>query len=145
MSQHHFILKATWNGGLHGEGMIESGSLSSVISVPKEFNGPGTGTNPEEMLLGSAATCYLITLAAMLERRSIPVASLTLETEGILSKTGGLHFEKIIHRPHIQLASNCTEEQALKAHDLPRRAEDSCMISRAIRGNVEITVESTIT
>ncbi len=35
------------------------------------MDGPGVGTNPDEMLLGAAATCYIITLAAMLERSNI--------------------------------------------------------------------------
>jgi peroxiredoxin-like protein len=32
------------------------------ISIPKEMNGPGIGTNPDEMLLGAASTCYIIYL-----------------------------------------------------------------------------------
>ena len=42
------------------------------------MDGPGIGTNPDEMLLGAAATCYMITLAAMLERSQIE-ATATLE------------------------------------------------------------------
>ena len=42
------------------------------------MDGPGIGTNPDEMLLGAAATCYIITLAAMLERSGISHEGLEL-------------------------------------------------------------------
>ena len=79
--KHPFHLKAVWNGGRNSEGHIEAGGLRTVISIPQEMGGPGTGTNPDEMLLGAASTCYLITLAAMLERSDIVPQELTLESE----------------------------------------------------------------
>lgn len=144
MSTYHFHLNGEWRGGLHGEGEIEAGSLKSSISVPKEFRGPGIGTNPEEMLIGSAATCYIITLASRLEKNNISVSHLSIQTEGVLTKVGGLHFTDIIHRPKVLLVSTSTEEDVKKATALSFEAEESCMISKAMRGNVEFTVEPTI-
>jgi Predicted redox protein, regulator of disulfide bond formation len=52
-------------------GEIASGQLQTKVSIPPEMDGPGIGTNPDEMLLGAAATCYIITLAAMFERAKL--------------------------------------------------------------------------
>jgi peroxiredoxin-like protein len=145
MSTIHFHLQAKWSGGRNGEGYIESGNLATRVSAPKELDGPGIGTNPEEMLIGAAATCYIITLAAVLEKRELPLVELTLKSEGVLSKEGGLHFTKLIHRPHIVLRQGTTEEQIKTAQLATERAEHACMISKALRGNVEISVEPTIT
>lgn len=71
MADHHFYLKANWPGNRNDVGTIESGNLITSISIPKEMDGPGEGTNPDEMLLGAAATCYIITLAAMMERSGL--------------------------------------------------------------------------
>src|SRR5690625_5475142 len=70
MTQHHFHLQANWPGGRNSSGYIDAGELKTKISIPPEMDGPGIGTNPDEMLLGAAATCYVITLAAMIERAS---------------------------------------------------------------------------
>ncbi|MGE8206667.1 OsmC family protein [Heyndrickxia sp. NPDC080065] len=142
MEEHHFHLKANWPGGRNSVGVIDAGKLKTEISIPIEMDGPGVGTNPDEMLLGAAATCYIITLAAMLERRQIPVVSLTQESEGIVEVIKGvITYKKIIHRPKVVLYKVCTNEQVVKVEQLAERAEKSCMISRAIQGNVEIGLE----
>jgi len=145
MTQHSFHLKANWTGGRLGSGSIEIGNLSSTISVPVELGGPGVGTNPEDMLIGAASTCYLITLASVLANRKLVVTSLTLASEGVVSEVGGLHFEKIIHRPTIVLGEGATEQEIDTAQKAAERAEHACMISKALRGNVEVSVEATVT
>ncbi|MDI3257698.1 MAG: OsmC family protein [Kyrpidia sp.] len=141
MGEHRFVLSARWRGGRNGKGEIAVGNLRSAVSAPAQLDGPGEGTNPEEMLTGAAATCYLITLAAVLERRELPVADLALTTEGVVNTEGGLRFEKIIHRPLIGLRAGATAEQVEGARQAAHRAEQACMISRAVRGNVEVLVE----
>ena len=77
MAEHYFHLKANCPGLRNDIGTIDAGQLKTQISIPKEMNGPGIGTNPDEMLLGAASTCYIITLAAMLERSKIEKEDLT--------------------------------------------------------------------
>ncbi|MDO7905680.1 OsmC family protein [Paenibacillus sp. JX-17] len=143
--KHPFLLQAVWNGGRNSEGQIEAGQLRTRISIPKEMGGPGTGTNPDEMLLGAAATCYIITLAAMLERSGISAESLTLESEGIVDVTNNIFtYESIKHKPLIVLPADAPEEILTKAELLAHKAESSCMISRAIAGNVALASEPKI-
>ncbi|MCM3172634.1 OsmC family protein [Paenibacillus sp. MER 99-2] len=143
--KHPFHLKAVWNGGRNSEGHIDAGGLKSVISIPQEMGGPGTGTNPDEMLLGAAATCYVITLAAMLERSDITPYELTLESEATVDVTNNIFtYERIVHRPKIVLQADATESDEVKAERLAYKAEESCMISRAVAGNVIIETEPVI-
>ncbi|MCP3780582.1 OsmC family protein [Paenibacillus sp. MZ03-122A] len=143
--EHTFLLKADWNGGRNSDGYIEAGQLRTAISIPAEMGGPGVGTNPDEMLLGAAATCYLITLAAMMERASLPVASLALESEGIVDVTNNIFtYRRIVHRPQVQLAADATESQIEQALRLAEQAETSCMISRAVAGNVALSTEPVV-
>ncbi|MFF2289879.1 OsmC family protein [Peribacillus butanolivorans] len=145
MTIHHFHLSAEWPGGRNDIGTIQSGNLQTQISVPTEMEGPGIGTNPDEMLLGAASTCYIITFAAMLERSKIEKVSLTMQSEALVDVTNGVFtYKKIIHRPTLVLASITSEKEAEKARKLAVKAESSCMISRAIKGNVEVELNATI-
>src|SRR3954464_7934403 len=119
MAVHHFHLKANWPGLRNGVGEIEAGNLITKISIPPEMNGPGVGTNPDEMLLGAAATCYIITLAAMMERSGLEKVSLTMESEGIVDVTNGVFtYKRIIHHPTIHLKMDASERDKRLAQRL---------------------------
>ena len=142
MAEHHFILEADWPGLRNDVGEIHTKNLNTRISIPEEMDGPGIGTNPDEMLLGAAATCYIITLAAMMERSHLEKKSLTLQSEGIVDVTNGVFtYKKIIHRPSIILKEDATDDDIQLARKLAQKAESSCMISRAIKGNVEMELD----
>lgn len=142
MAEHLFHLKANWPGLRNDIGQIETSNLKTEVSIPIEMDGPGVGTNPDEMLLGAAATCYIITLAAMMERSGVEKKSLTMESIGVVDYTNGVvTYKKIIHKPEIVLAE---AEKRNVVERLVMKAETSCMISRALRGNVEVTVDALI-
>lgn len=143
--KHIFKLEGKWNGGRNSEGTIEAGNLKTQISIPEGMGGPGVGTNPDEMLLGAAATCYLITLAAMLERSGLETESLTQSSEAVVDVTNHIFtYEQIIHRPQIVLKRGSGEQEVEKAILLAHKAESSCMISRAVAGNVKLGTEPDI-
>lgn len=142
MTEHLFHLKANWPGDRNDVGEIQSGNLRTNISIPKEMDGPGIGTNPDEMLLGAAATCYIITLAAMMERSKVKKESLEMDSTAIVDVTNGVFtYKKIIHNPRIILTQ---EKDRALTEKLAVKAEKSCMISKALQGNVEIDVEYSI-
>lgn len=145
MTYQHFYLSAEWPGGRNSSGYIEAGNLQTKISIPPEMDGPGIGTNPDEMLLGAASTCYVITLAAMIERAELPLEEMALDSEGIVDVSNGVFtYKKIIHRPKVRLKQEADNKQHKLLQRLVERAEANCMISRAIKGNVEVSVEADI-
>jgi peroxiredoxin-like protein len=145
LAEHHFHLKANWPGGRNDVGEISAGNLVTKVSIPPEMDGPGVGTNPDEMLLSAAATCYIITLAAMMERSKLEKISLTMDSEGIVDVTNGvITYKKIIHRPRVILKEDASDRDVQLAQKLAEKAESSCMISRAIKGNVEVELDATI-
>ncbi len=145
MALHSFHLKADWPGLRNDVGDIEVGNLKTRISIPPEMDGPGIGTNPDEMLLGAAATCYIITLAAMMERSKLEKQSLTMESEGIVEvEKGVITYKRIIHKPQVVLKADASDKEMALAQKLAEKAESSCMITRAIKGNVEIELQADI-
>lgn len=144
MAEHHFHLTANWPGLRNDVGTIETLNLKTDVSIPPEMNGPGIGTNPDEMLLGAAATCYIITLAAMLERSGVEKKALTMESIGVVDYTNGVvTYKTIIHKPVIILAEGMAGKRNI-VERLTFKAETSCMISRALQGNVDVKVEPII-
>ncbi|RFU66341.1 OsmC family peroxiredoxin [Peribacillus saganii] len=145
MALHHFHLTANWPGLRNDVGEINTGNLQTKVSIPLEMDGPGIGTNPDEMLLGAAATCYIITLAAMMERSKLKKKDLVLCSEGIVELSNGvITYRKIIHRPKIVLLHNAMDRDIRLARRLSEKAEESCMISRALKGNVIIEINPSI-
>ncbi|TDL35254.1 SACOL1771 family peroxiredoxin [Jeotgalibacillus sp. S-D1] len=145
MAVHSFILKADWPGGRNSVGSIKTANLQTKISIPPEMDGPGIGTNPDEMLLGAAATCYIITLAAKLERARIETEKMGLESEGIVEVINGvITYKEIIHRPIIHVMKDSDEKEKERILRYIYQSEESCMISRALKGNVAIKVAPVI-
>src|SRR5699024_4912487 len=119
--------------------------LKTKISIPPEMDGPGIGTNPPEMLLGAASTCYVITLAAMIERAELPLEEMALDSEGIVDVSNGVFtYQELLHRPEVSLKQQAVNKQHKLLQHHVERAEANCMISRAMKGNVEVSVEADI-
>ena len=136
--EHIFKYQTHWNGGRNAHGEIVCGNLNTLISIPKEMDGPGIGTNPDELLLSAAASCFIISLAAMLERSNIK-AQLSLQSEGIVHVENNIFTYKAIkHFVEIYL-EEYTESHIRIANRLTKKAEESCMITRALKGNVEVS------
>ena len=143
MTLHTFKVDLDWPGGRNAVGDLKAERLQTQISIPPEMEGPGIGTNPDEMLLGAAATCYLITLAAMLERSDID-AKLDLTSEGFVDVTNGVFTYKEIHHHIVITLKDQTERAVRLSERYALKAEETCMISKALKGNVNIQVHLTI-
>lgn len=143
IKKHFFEYQAAWTGGRNEVGQIHTENLSTAVSIPSSMNGPGVGTNPDELLLSAAATCYLISLATMLERTKIE-AELNLRSKGIVQVENEKYtYQQIVHNIQILMKSPSERNERL-AQRLAYKAEEMCMISKALKGNVEILVNCEI-
>lgn len=137
--EHIFKLQTSWDGGRNDSSSIQCENLITTISIPSGMGGPGIGTNPDELLLSAAASCYIISLAAMLERSNVK-ARLVLQSDGIVQvEKNVFSYKQIIHNIEIFLEEDNDSHKRI-AGRLALKAEETCMISKALRGNVEIKV-----
>jgi len=141
-SSHALSVSLRWEGGQAGAGRLATAGLGEAsVGAPTTLGGSGQGTSPEELLLASAAGCYAITLAGILERMRLPVAGIELRSEADVEAGPPLHLASILHRPLLRLGPGGDAARARRAALL---AEEHCMISRAVRGNVLVRVEAEI-
>nr|WP_263312996.1 SACOL1771 family peroxiredoxin [Mammaliicoccus sp. Marseille-Q6498] len=139
MTTHIFDLKGTWTKGRNASGHITTKNLSTRVSIPEVMEGPEIGTNPDEMLLGAASTCYMISLAAMIERSEIDIERIEIESKGHVEVENEIiTYKKIEHFPIIYIGEEPDEDLKKRLNRLVQKAEESCMITRALAGNVEV-------
>lgn len=130
MDQAKTTLKMEWNGNKSGSGKVEAGYLKTEIAVPQSFGGTGEGTEPKELLVTSAATCFMLTLVSMLEARNLTVESLEMHSEASVSKEEGF---KITHHPAIVLPTGGTEEEIQSVDRTFAAADRNCEVGNMLK------------
>lgn len=147
MPVHEYPVRVEWQGGRDGGGTVKSEHSGTVntLSVPKEFQGPGEGTNPEELLTTAIAGCYSITFGIIAANRKLPVTKLEVDAVGEVEQNGAnFVYRAITIRPTITVAGDATDEHIAQTEDMAHKADNYCIITNAVRGKVEIKVEPSI-
>ena len=137
---------ATWRGNLtDGRGTVSSGTSSRFNDLPVSWNArtdePEGLTSPEELLAAAHASCFSMAFSSNLFK-----AGFTAER---LDVTSTITFDKLdagwtvvssalTVRGRVPGADQAAFQQAAEA------AKDGCPISRALKGNVELSVEATL-
>jgi osmotically inducible protein OsmC len=134
-----------WNGTLmegNGQARAGTGAFSVPVTFPSRI-GEGDGkTTPEEMLAASHAVCYAMGLAATIGRQGGKARTLRVTTTVTADK--GEAGIKIVSS-HIKARVEGLEGiDRSKFDEIAHTAEQRCPISNAIRGSVNITVESQV-
>lgn len=136
----------TWQGDLgEGSGTVSAGTSGMFQDLPVSWSSrtesPGGRTSPEELLAAAHASCYAMALSGELGRAGTPPEHLHVEAE--------VHFDKLdagwtvvssalTVLGHVPGATHDSFTKAAEA------ARDGCPISRALKGNVELSVQATL-
>ena len=139
-----FDRKATsiWDGDLmSGSGTTTfdtSGAAGPLSMAWNQRAGDEPGSSPEELLAAAHATCYSMALSNILAKGGNPPERLEVSSVVTFSTEGGAHVES----SHLTLVGNVPgiDEQAFL--DAANTAKEGCPISKALAGNVEITLDA---
>lgn len=95
-----FHAAAVWTGDATGRGelSIEEGVVSIPIAGSTQLGGAGGAANPEELLLGATAACFINTWAIFLQKLQIEYAQPAVRVIGTLGKdpAGGFRMTAIV-------------------------------------------------
>ena len=133
---------AEWKGGLQtGTGSFTAGdSIGGGYTFKSRFE-DGPGSNPEQLIAAAHAACFSMALSAALERAGTPVESVHTDAAVTLRLVDGVPtITKIAlvtqgRVPGIDEATFVKEADAAKA---------GCVVSRALAGVPEITLEASL-
>jgi osmotically inducible protein OsmC len=136
----------TWQGSLaDGSGSVSAGTSGLFMDLPVSWASrteqPDGRTSPEELLAAAHAACYAMAFSAELGRAGFAPEELHVEAEVTFDKLEGgwtVTASALTVLGHVHGISDAEFDR------LADVAKDGCPISRAIAGNVEVSVEATL-
>jgi osmotically inducible protein OsmC len=135
-----------WNGSLaEGSGLITyvtSGVLSRLpISWASRTSASNGKTSPEELLAAAHASCFSMALSARLAKNGTPADQLDVKAE-VTFEQGEAGWK--IATSRLIVRGNAPGIDAETFARLAEDAKENCPVSKALQGNVEISVEPTL-
>jgi osmotically inducible protein OsmC len=136
----------TWQGDLNqGTGTVSAGSSETFQDLPVSWTArteePDGKTSPEELLAAAHSSCYAMALSGDLGRAGTPPEHLHVEAQVTFEKLEAgwtVVSSALTVLGHVPGATHESFRQAAEG------AKDGCPISRALAGNVELTVDATL-
>jgi peroxiredoxin-like protein len=120
------------NGVVHAEGILPYVSFSA----PPEFLGEPARWTPEHFLVAAVASCFVSTFSGIAEKSRLEFASFELDAEGLLGNEDGIwRFTEMKLRPVVTVLK---KEDCDRAIRLLEKAEESCLIARALQFKVDV-------
>ena len=132
---------AVWEGGLRdGKGTFkgESGAIEAAYSFGTRF-GDAKGSNPEELLAAAEAACYSMALGLGLEHAGTPATRVETQAACTVSPVPGGFKITTMHLVVRAQVPGIDEATFQKAAEDTKKA---CPVSKALMGNVEITLDA---
>lgn len=130
MKEMQFPISMRWRGGRLAR--ADSRDKESLeLATPPEFRGGiGGYWSPEDLLVASAAACFVLTLAAVAERREAPLIDVTASATGHMSRRDDGRFGFTVIEIDAELETVPEGEEAVRA--AAKAAEHRCLISQAL-------------
>ncbi|MFI0901164.1 Ohr family peroxiredoxin [Streptomyces sp. NPDC020983] len=121
-----------------GRARSSDGLLEATLAIPKELGGAGDSTNPEQLLAAGWAACFLGALRRAAAARRIRLTSTTITAAITLTHGDDGEFALSARLdPVLGGVDQATAEELAQA------AHQICPYSKAMRGNVPVTVHAT--
>jgi peroxiredoxin-like protein len=129
-----------WLDGRRGMASAPGGLPDIEVATPPEFGGHAGRWTPEHLFAGAATTCWMTTFLAYAEKSRLEVVAVAASGEAIVERgdDGKVSIPRILLRPRVTVAR---EEDREKADKMIRKAEETCLIARAMRAVVELSPE----
>ena len=136
-----FPVSIRWRGGrLARADATEKESLE--IATPPEFRDGIAGYwSPEDLLVAATASCFALTLAAVAERRGVPLLDVSIGATGHMGRrqNGRLGFTVIELTAAIETLPGDEEAVAVAA----KLAQEHCLVEHALDVPVRVAVDVT--
>ena len=137
---------ATWSGDLlSGRGTVAAATTGVFRDLPTTWASrtgePAGATSPEELLAAAHASCFSMAFSNELAKAGTPPTSVnvTVAVTGDKLETGWTVLSSAITvRAVVPGATNESFQEAAA------KARDGCPISKALKGNVELSVAATL-
>jgi lipoyl-dependent peroxiredoxin len=132
------VASSTGNGR-DGHVRSSDGLLEADLAVPKEMGGPGGATNPEQLFAAGYAACFHSALKGVARRQGVELTDSAVTAEvGIGPDDAGGYGLSVALVVELGGVEQAVADAVVEA------AHRVCPYSNATRGNVEVTLETTV-
>ena len=134
--------RVVWNGDLmSGSGTVSAGSSGLFKDLPVSWSArteaPGGKSSPEELLAAAHASCFAMALSAGLARAGTPPKRLEVGAKVTFDKVGD---NWTVVSSALDVRGEVPGLDAEKFRQAAEGAKDNCPVSRALKGNVNLSV-----
>ena len=136
----------TWNGTLaEGSGTVSAGTSALFtdlsVSWASRTEDPAGRTSPEELLAAAHASCFAMALSGALARAGTPPEHMHVSAEVTFDRVGDAWT---VTRSALDVVGVVPGLDEAGFDEAAQGARDNCPVSRALAGNVELSVHSTV-
>jgi osmotically inducible protein OsmC len=135
---------AVWEGTLkggHGSFTGASGTISGDYTFASRFES-AKGTNPEELLAAAEASCFSMALSMGLEQNGTPPTRIETTAACTVAPATGGGFAITTIALTVRVTAPGLDTAALQP--IAEATKKNCPVSKALAGNVEITLDAQV-
>jgi len=133
-----------WTGTIARVTGMASGGSGAIRGLPitlaSRFGAPEGKTSPEELIAAAHAGCFAMSLGSILAGRGTPPERLDVSVRVTVETSGTPRISSSDLDVHGVVPGSNQAAFDEAAHE----AEQNCLVSRALKGNVEIRVHPTL-
>jgi organic hydroperoxide reductase OsmC/OhrA len=110
------------------------------VAIPAEFRGGIPGRwSPEDLLVASVASCYVITLRGVAAHRGLTIHALNVEGVGHVTRRAEGRVGFVVIELHVELTvdPDCVDQGVRAA----RAAKQRCLVGHALEIPIELELE----
>ncbi len=137
---------ATWSGDLlSGRGTVSAATTGVFRDLPTTWASrtgePEGVTSPEELLASAHASCFSMAVSNELAKAGTPPTKIAVTVAVTADK---LESGWTVQSAAIKVSGVVPGATAASFQEAADKARDGCPISKALKGNVELSVEATL-
>lgn len=138
--------RAVWNGDLlSGAGVVSAATSGKFSEVPVSWSArteaPGGKSSPEELLAAAHASCFAMALSAGLAKAGTRPNRLEVRSRVTFDKVGD---SWTVISSELEVKGDVPGADAAAFTRAAEDAKENCPISRALRGNVKLSVRASL-
>jgi lipoyl-dependent peroxiredoxin len=134
-----YTARATAVGGRNGHTQSADGLVSVDLSIPKSMGGPGrpNTTTPEDLFAAGYAACFGSACEFVSRQMKLHPKSITVRSAVSIGEATGGGFGLAV-----ELSAEIAGVSQAEAERLTAAGHEVCPYSRAVKGNVDVTVKA---
>lgn len=137
-----YTASATSDGGRHGRVKSSDDAINLSMTEPKELGGNGEGgeTNPEQLFAAGYAACFSSSAKLAAEQMNMKIKDEALKVTSHVSLGKDMQDGGLGLKIKIELEADGLSDD--EKQRLVEKANDICPYSKAIKGNVEVELQT---